>query len=60
MLSVCEEQRAPAPAIAPSRETSFCENALIIMKSSSFTLLKMHDGIAVLYMLELYTRKPVV
>ncbi len=43
----------PTSAISLSRERGFGKIALIIMESSSSALLKLHDGIAVLYMLEL-------
>lgn len=56
MFSVCDEQRMLGLAALLSRERGFGESALIIMKSSSSELLKMHDGIAVWYMPEI---KPV-
>ena len=53
MLLLREEHRAACACHGAVEAQGFCEKALIIMKSPSSTLLKMHDVVAILYMLEL-------
>lgn len=54
LCSFCVKKHRAACACHGAVEAQgFCEKALIIMKNPSSTLLKMHDVVAVLYMLEL-------